>query len=468
MSSKNVFERDYKPFPEMAKEKAKRFSYIHYAAIAAIATVVSISLTSISFDAEANKTAHSVIEPEFETAQNRLTLPLNLPNTDSNVSESISTSTISEEIENKYTFKEVTVKKGDTLTHVFRRAGLNRSEVNHIINLGKKAKNITRVTPGQVFEIAGDEKGKLQKLVYNQNKTEKYIVQKENEQFVINHEKREYDRRITHTSGIIKSSLFETAQEAGLSDNVTMDLAHIFGWDIDFALDIRKNDQFIVLYEELFLDGERVGNGNILAAEFINQGKSYKAVRYTDESGRSNYYSQDGKSMRKAFLRTPVDFSRISSRYGNRYHPTLKKRKKHRGVDYAAPRGTPIKAAGDGKIVWRARKGGYGKTVMIQHGSKYQTLYAHMKTYNRKAKKGSYVKQGQIIGYVGTTGRSTGPHLHYEFRVNGSHRNPLTVKLPDADPIKKKYRSDFLTKSRPLLAQLDLIKDTRIAFNDIE
>ncbi len=471
MKQHKTFERDYKPFPDYSKTlpAKKRFSLFHYVAVAIIAVTVSVSLITLSSNAEAKKQSLSVVSAQSGSSASRLTLPLPLPETDISQAQPAAPEQARAGVETAtLDYTPVKVKKGDTLTHIFQRAGLKLSQVNAITKLGKAAKPLTRLTPGQKFEIAANEDGELLSLIYHKDRTNAYHVTKSNNKLEIKHEKREYERRITHTEGIIKTSLFEAALDAGLSNKITMDLAYIFGWDIDFALDIRKNDRFVVLYEELYLDGERVGDGNILAAEFINQGKSYKAVRYTDKNGDSNYYSPDGKSMRKAFLRTPVDFTRISSRFGNRYHPTLKRKKKHKGVDYAAPRGTPIKAAGDGKIIWRGRKGGYGKTVIIKHGSKYSTLYAHMNAYNRKARKGSHVKQGQVIGYVGTTGRSTGPHLHYEFRVNGVHRNPLTVKLPDAESIKRQYKSDFLQKSRPLLAQLELIKNTSVAFNDFQ
>jgi murein DD-endopeptidase MepM/ murein hydrolase activator NlpD len=242
-----------------------------------------------------------------------------------------------------------------------------------------------------------------------------------------------------------------------------MELAGIFGWDIDFALDIREGDEFRLVYEEQFLDGEKIRNGNILAAEFVNRGHSYRAVRYQAKNGRADYYTPTGQNMRKAFLRSPVDFRRISSRFGKRHHPVLNRMRMHKGVDYAAARGTPIRATGDGKIIYRGRKGGYGKTVIIRHGSKYSTLYAHMSSYNRKVRHGSRVKQGQIIGYVGATGRATGPHLHYEFRVHGAHRNPLTVKLPSAASIDKKLKSDFLQQTRGLIAQLDGLQRVDVA-----
>jgi murein DD-endopeptidase MepM/ murein hydrolase activator NlpD len=246
-----------------------------------------------------------------------------------------------------------------------------------------------------------------------------------------------------------------------------MELAGIFGWDIDFALDIREGDQFAVLYEGLYLDGERIGTGNILAAEFTNQGKLYRAVRYTDARGHTDYYAPDGHSMRKTFLRTPVSFTRISSRFNSgRKHPILNRIRAHKGVDYAAATGTPVKATGNGKIVLRGKKGGYGNTVVIQHGSSYSTLYAHLNNFARGKTVGSRVQQGEIIGYVGSTGLATGPHLHYEFRVNGVHRNPLTVKLPDAAPLPKKFREDFKLATENLIAQLELAKTQTVALQD--
>jgi murein DD-endopeptidase MepM/ murein hydrolase activator NlpD len=262
----------------------------------------------------------------------------------------------------------------------------------------------------------------------------------------------------------INDSLFLSATKAGLSERFTMELAHLFGWDIDFALDIRKGDSFSVLFNEHFLDGEKIQNGQILAAEFTNQGKLYESIYFTDQSGKGDYYSSDGYSKRKAFLRTPVAFSRISSRFSkSRKHPVLKRTRAHKGVDYAAPRGTPIKSSGDGKVSFIGRKGGYGKVIQIQHGSKYKTVYGHMSSFNKKLKRGSRVKQGQVIGYVGSTGVATGPHLHYEFRVNGVHRNPLTVSLPKANPINKKYRVNFLQYSENILSSLKLKKHEHLA-----
>ena len=459
MKQNNLQNQDFKPRPSDKNQSKFKLNRLHMLALVASVSIPAILIATVSGNAEAEqpKTQAAAIS---DSQTNRIISHLSLPKSTEIVEVAQPTPNIAQKTQT------VTVKSGDTLTHVFRRVGLGAKQVYQVTQIDKKSKNLNRLSPGQTFDFELSDKS-LNKLTYHVDKTHKIIVERTNNgEFEIKKENREYEARVTYAKADITTSLFDAAQDAGLSDNLTMDLAHIFGWDIDFALDIRKGDKFVVMYEELFLDGERVRDGNILAAEFINQGKSFQAIRYTDAKNNSNFYSADGKSMRKAFLRSPVDFTRISSRFGKRYHPTLKKRKSHNGVDYAASRGTPIKAAGDGKIIWRARKGGYGKTVMIKHGSRYTTLYAHMKSYNRKAKRGSHVKQGQVIGYVGTTGRSTGPHLHYEFRVNGAHRNPLTVKLPNAASIKKEYLSDFLSKSRPLMARLDIVKNTNVALSD--
>jgi murein DD-endopeptidase MepM/ murein hydrolase activator NlpD len=268
-----------------------------------------------------------------------------------------------------------------------------------------------------------------------------------------------------YREGTIESSLFEAAADADIPEDVIMNLVGIFGWDIDFSLDIRRGDRFGIVYEELYRDDVKIRSGRILAARFINNGKTYRAVLYTDPEGNSDYYSPDGKSMRKAFLRSPVEFSRISSRFSNkRWHPILSKWRSHKGVDYAAPRGTPVKAAGDGKVIHVGTQGGYGRLVVIRHGGRYTTAYGHLNGYARGIRVGAKVKQGQIIGYVGSSGLATGPHLHYEFRVNGVHRNPLTVKLPEAEPVQPSYLADFEENTRIYLSMLRLM-DRRLADN---
>jgi murein DD-endopeptidase MepM/ murein hydrolase activator NlpD len=363
--------------------------------------------------------------------------------------------------------KIIKVKKGDTLSGIFKTHDLSISTLYKIINSGKEAKQLTRIKPGQTFSISLNAEKQIEQLKYEINKTETLVLTRNDKNFSVDIDTKEIEFVQKFASGSIKNSLFSAGKNVGLDSAMIMKLAHIFGWDIDFALDIRKGDSFSVLYEEKFVNGKKIANGDILSAEFVNNGKVFRAIRYKDASGHTDYYAENGLSMRKAFLRTPVDFSRISSRFSlKRKHPVLGRTRAHKGVDYAAATGTPIKAVGDGKVIFKGRKGGYGRVVILQHGSKHTTLYAHMNAFNRKIKNGSRVKQGQIIGYVGKSGLATGPHLHYEFRVNGVHRNPLTVKLPSAAPIAKKYRQDFLTVAETMVSQLKLRKQETVAFKE--
>jgi len=274
----------------------------------------------------------------------------------------------------------------------------------------------------------------------------------------------ELENKTRASAAQIDSSLFLAGQRAGLSDNLIMQLVSIFGWDIDFALDIRQGDRFHLVFEEHFRDSTKVREGPILAAEFVNQGRVYRAVRYVSPEGRVDYFNPEGASMRKAFLRTPLKFSRISSGFSlRRKHPVLNRIRAHRGVDYAAPHGTPIRATGDGRVLLAARKGGYGKTVILRHGGARSTLYAHMSRIAGNIKKGAHVQQGDILGYVGSSGLATGPHLHYEFRMHGVHRNPLTVKLPQASSIPENRLAHFRQQTASLLAQLDRPAGIRMA-----
>ncbi len=357
------------------------------------------------------------------------------------------------------------IKSGDTLASIFNQAGLSAATTYKIANLNDQTKKLTKIKPGESISLLIDDEESLVSLKYQPDLTRTLVIRaQESGEFTSEMQHHPLEPVPVYRSGSIKSSLFEAAAESNISESIIMELAGIFGWDIDFSLDIREGDQFGIVYNELYKDGSKIRDGDILAAEFINQGKLYQAVRYTDPKGESGYFSPDGKSMRKAFLRSPVEFSRISSRFtSKRWHPVLSKWRSHKGVDYAAPRGTPVRASGDGKISFRGTQGGYGKTIFIQHGSAYTTVYAHLNAFARGATNGKRVKQGQVIGYVGSTGLASGPHLHYEFRVNGVHRNPLTVKLPDAEPIDKAYTQHFHKHTRSFLSMLRLMNDKTIA-----
>lgn len=360
-------------------------------------------------------------------------------------------------------WQQVQIANGDSMSLIAKRENIPAGDIFAVMKSKAAAKQLRNIRAGKKIRYQLDDDGKLSALEYDISDSKRLeVTRTEDATFNSSIVKREFQTTQTQTYGTIKSSMYKAALDAGLSDNLIMELANIFGYDIDFTLDVRTGDSFQVVWEEKYRDGEKVKDGNILAASFINKNRVITALRYDFEDGSNGYYSPKGKSLKKAFLRSPVHFTRISSRFNpNRLHPIFKTVRPHRGVDYAARTGTPVYSAGDGKVIFRGNKRGYGNVVIVQHGSKYQTLYAHLSKFNRSAKNGSHVKQGQTIGYVGQTGWATGPHLHYEFRVNGVHRNPLTVKLPTAEPLAKQHLADFKTKTSPLLAQLDTLQRTQ-------
>lgn len=446
-------------------KKAKSFPKVHLA-LAGTLTAVSVFVAAMlpSQDVEATRNQIQLIKPaetaatvapaaRVETVEKVVKLPA------VDTQEALSTpdlvSVPDTPAEQAINWQEFKVRSGDNLTKIFKRAGLNARDV-YQVSQSDKEKLLTRIRPGQILELAINA-GELERLRLVKNKLESVEFIHNGDSYDLNTIERTPEIKTHFVSGDIQNSLYLGAQRAGLSDKKIMELAQIFGWDIDFALDIRKGDQFRVLYEEKYLDGKKIGEGNILAAEFTNNGDTFAAVRYTDSTGDTNYFTPDGRSMRKAFLRSPVDFRRISSGFKpQRHHPVLGIKRPHRGTDYAAKTGTPIKASGDGKVIWRGTKGGYGRTVILQHGGNITTLYAHMSKYNSKVTSGTRVKQGQTIGYVGMSGTATGPHLHYEFRVNGVHKNPMTVKLPVAQPIPKKQLARFKAQTSQLVAELQM------------
>ena len=357
----------------------------------------------------------------------------------------------------------LTIRSGDTLDQLFRKNKLDIGHLSTIARLDAAGKQFRKIKPGDVFEITHDE-GKLVSIYSALNLTSALKVERQETGFTAEIVDRPIETRKRLAYGVIDTSLFESAAGAGLSDKLIMNIAGIFAWDVDFVLDIRSGDNYYVQWEEIWQDGEFVTDGEIIAAEFNNNGRTHRAIRFIDDTGRSDYFTPDGHSVRKAFIRAPVDFTRISSNFNpNRRHPILNRIRAHRGVDYAAPRGTPIKAAGDGKVIFRGVKGGYGNSVILQHGGNITTLYAHMSRFAAKARVGQRVRQGQTIGYVGATGLATANHLHYEYRLNGVHRNPRTVKLPQADPIADKYRAKFLASAAPILEELERFKSTQLA-----
>ena len=357
---------------------------------------------------------------------------------------------------------EIIIRRGDTLSAIFGRLQIGR-DLAPLMASAKEYKLLKLIRPGQRLRLRIDGTS-LEELVYESTKLRQLRVVRTDNGFESSLIVEPVERRQVLASGIIEQSLFIAGRKAGLADKLIMQLAGIFAWDIDFALDIRKGDRFTVIYEKHYVNGEKLQDGDIIAAEFINRGKAFYAIQHDSVDGGIAYYTPEGRSVRGQFLRTPVDFARITSQFSlKRKHPILNKIRKHKGVDYAAPTGTPVRATGNGKVVFRGRKGGYGRTVILKHGAAYTTLYAHMSRYARKLNQGQRVKQGQIIGYVGRSGLATGPHLHYEFRVNGIHRDPLRVTLPKAKSLPRSELANFEVVASQARAQMDLYRRTLTA-----
>jgi murein DD-endopeptidase MepM/ murein hydrolase activator NlpD len=362
----------------------------------------------------------------------------------------------------------LSIASGDTMEMLFRKNNLDLGHLMSIAKLDEARTRFRRIKPGDVFEVTHDD-GQVVSLYSELSLTSALKIERQGSEFAATIVDRPIEIRKRMAHGVIKSSLFGSATAAGLSDKVIMNIAGIFAWDVDFVLDIRQGDSYYVQFEEIWQDGKYISDGEIIAAEFNNNGRTIQAIRFVDDNQHSEYFTPSGDSVRKAFIRAPVDFTRISSNFNpNRKHPILNRIRAHRGVDYAAPRGTPIKASGDGKVIFRGTKSGYGKTVILQHGGNITTLYAHMSSYVLKVGVGSRVKQGQAIGFVGKTGLATANHLHYEYRLNGVHRNPRTVNLPDAEPIRERYREKFMAVAEPILKELEQFKSTQtpsVAYN---
>ena len=360
--------------------------------------------------------------------------------------------------------ERVEVRTGDSLFGIFERNGLPQADLAALLSGGESGENLKRLRPGQSIAFQRAEDGRLVRFELEVDELTTLRFVRDEPGFTAETIARNYDRHIAGKNGIIKSSLFAAA--AGVPDPVIMQLVSVLDWDIDFDRDVRRGDSFSILYEELRVDDRLIRAGDILALEFQSSrtGESIRAFRYTDTDSNTDYFAPDGRSLRRAFMRNPIRFKRISSRFSNRrLHPVYKTVRPHRGVDYAAPTGTPIRAAGDGRVTWAGRKGGYGKTVILSHGNGYSTLYAHLSRYEKGTKKGAWIRQGAVIGRVGSTGVSTGPHLHYEFRINGVHKDPLTVELPRADPLDEAELKRFQDTVAPLAVRLDTLGATRLA-----
>ncbi len=411
-----------------------------------------------------------VIMPTFASAtRNEMadvaitTLALDLPELPIGAEAEAAIASLAADATNEPDWRIARVRAGQSLSDIFREQGLSPNDLHRALDAQKDATALRRIRPGDEFAFDIDANGALKAMRFDRDDATRITLQFSAEGVAEATQDRAVERRVQVAHGVITRSLFEAGDQAGMTDLMTLKLANAFGYDIDFAQDLREGDSFSVIYDQVYREGERLRDGDVVAATFINQGRRYTAIRYTNTRGETLFYTEDGRPLRKAFLRTPVEFTRISSKFTTgRMHPVLGKMRAHRGVDYAAPSGTPIRAAGDGKITFRGWQNGYGNVVILQHSGNYTTLYGHMSRF-ANAKVGQRVSQGATLGYVGMTGLATGPHLHYEFRLDGKHRDPLTVTLPKEEPLPTSELALFKTRADPLLARLKMIDNTRLA-----
>ena len=358
------------------------------------------------------------------------------------------------------------VRHGDSLYRIFQQHGLPQTDLAALLASGEQGEQLKHLRPGQAIAFRTGEDGRVDRFDHELDEISIVRFVRDGSGFTAETTARDYDLHLAAKSGTITSSLFAATDEAGIPFPVAHTITNVLGWDIDFARDIREGDSFSIIYEELRADGRLIRPGEVLALEFRAKGveEPIRAFRYTDANGSADYFAPDGRSLRRAFTRNPLPVGRISSRFSKRrLHPILNTMRPHRGVDYAAPTGTPIRATGDGVVTFKGRKGGYGKTIILSHGNGFSTLYSHLSRYGKRARKGARVKQGEVIGKVGMTGLATGPHLHYEFRIRGVHQDPLTVALPRAAPLDQSEQEKFRHEIGPLASRLDTMRATRLA-----
>lgn len=430
--------------PQLVTDLLKQMPRPHRIGLAAASAFVGLLILLPSEKVEASRHTESLI---LETGK-RYPLSMSLTETDYVIQQ-----------DEEPRWQTYTVKSGDTLAKIFKRAGLSPKDTHAVSHAGEQAKTLVTLLPGDKLDLNIID-NRFAGLRYNLSPTDTLFIeaQADAEELVSRIDTKAVEVRHNFAQGEITSSFWNAGVAAGLTDNQIMHLAGIFGWDIDFAMEIREGDSFNVVFEERYIDGEFVGYGDIVAAEFINQGERFAAIQHDD----GNYYTPEGRSMRKSFLRAPINFKYVSSNFSKaRFHPVQKRWKAHRGTDYVAAVGTPVMAAGDGKVIEAGYNKYNGNYVFIQHGEKYVTKYLHFK--KKAVKKGDSVKQGQTVGYLGGTGMASGPHLHYEFLVDGVHRNPRTVDLPKARPIEDSQRDAFMQIAQQRLAQLSTSRRIMLA-----
>ena len=360
-------------------------------------------------------------------------------------------------------WQEERIQRGDTFASLLTRLEVDDPEAAQALRGNPDTRLLYQMVPGRTVRAKVTAEGRLLALRYLAG-ANLLAVERTGDTLSVSNHPAPLETRTMMKTGEIRSSLFAAADAVNLADAVAMQVADIFSTDIDFHRDLRKGDRFSVVYEVFYHQGEPVKSGRVLAAEFINQGKTYRAIYFQNAEGEGGYYTADGRNIRKAFLRSPIEFSRVSSGFSKaRFHPVLNKWRSHKGVDFAAPIGTKVKVTSDGTVAFVGKQGGYGNVVTINHQGRYSTVYGHLSRFASGLRKGQHVGQGQIIGYVGMTGMTSGPHLHYEFKQSGIQRDPLKVALPDGKPVSDAQKTAFVESTSALFAQLDTFRNTHIA-----
>jgi len=356
-------------------------------------------------------------------------------------------------------WREERIQRGDTIGSVLSRLGVDDPEALAFVRLDPAAKPLYRLHPGKALRVETGTDGRFLSLRFVRNNGELLAIGRSGDGFAATAAPAPVETRWEAAGTEIHTSLFAAADAIGLPDAVTVQLAEVFAGDIDFYHDLRRGDRFNVVYEMRYVDGEPAGAGRVVAAEFTNRGRTASAFLWRDGAGSDAYYTAEGVALRKAFLRSPMEFSRVTSGFtSERFHPILNTWRAHKGVDFAAPAGTPVRATSDGNVAFVGTQTGYGNVVVLQHRGKFSTVYAHLSHFAMLTKRGAHVVQGEVIGYVGQTGWATGPHLHYEFRVGDQQRDPLTVALPNGEPLPGAARAQFVAQVESATAQLAMVR----------
>jgi len=364
-------------------------------------------------------------------------------------------------------WREERIGRGDTLQGLLSRLGVDSAEARQVLAAARNNPALGRLIPGRSVLARVTSGGQLLLLRYLASDEKLITLSRSGGEFLASEKPVALEARQIMRSGDIEGSLFGATDAADVPDRIASEMAEALSGDIDFHKDLRRGDHFSLVYEAFYLDGQLVKTGRLLAAEFTNQGKVHQALYFKDGQGREGYFTPDGQSLKRAFLKSPMPFSRVSSGFtGARFHPVLQIWRAHKGIDYAAPTGAPVRAVADAKVEFVGRQGGYGNLVVLKHQGTYSTAYGHLSRFGKGLKRGAGVSQGQVIGYVGSTGLASGPHLHYEFRVNNVQQNPLALKLPTSYPLDARAKAQFAGKAQPLVKNLNLLRNTNLASLD--